>query len=269
MLAFTEHETISNAIKIEEAYIKSKEKYPNLKIIRGNEIYLCRDGLNNENFVKGDDKYFHFILLARDAVGHQQIRELSTRAWMRSWMNGKMRRVPTYYEDLLDIIAPNPGHVIGSTACLGGFLGTKLLQWRAEGASISFYDKIRNWLKQMNGIFGQGNFYLEMQPSENEEQIFVNKQIYSLAKELNLPFTITTDSHYTKKEDAPIHKAFLNAQEGDREIDSFYSTTYMMSTDEIEHYISYFDSSILQEAYQNIIDIKNKFFVLGIVWNLY
>ena len=52
VLAFTEHETISNAIKIEEAYAKSKEKYPNLKVIRGNEIYLCRDGLDGENFIK-------------------------------------------------------------------------------------------------------------------------------------------------------------------------------------------------------------------------
>ena len=71
VIAITEHETVSNAIKLEKEYKKVKEKYPNLKLIRGNEIYLCRTGLNAENFDKNTDKYYHFILLAKDPVGHQ------------------------------------------------------------------------------------------------------------------------------------------------------------------------------------------------------
>ena len=103
VIAFTEHETISNAIKIENYYKKIKKEHPNFKVIFGNEIYLCRDGLNGQNFSKDNgDKYFHFILLAKDAIGHKQIRELSTRAWMRSYKTGKMRRVPTYYQDIID-----------------------------------------------------------------------------------------------------------------------------------------------------------------------
>ena len=148
VIAFTEHETVSNAIKIENYYEKVKKNHPDFKIILGNEIYLCRDGLDADNF-EGEDKYFHFILLAKDAEGHKQIRELSTRAWMRSWMNGKMRRVPTYYQDLIEIIGSNPGHVVGSTACLGGFLGTKILQWYTRGNDIAFYNKIRRWCMQM------------------------------------------------------------------------------------------------------------------------
>lgn len=257
VIAFTEHETVSNAIKIENYYDKIKKTHPDFKIILGNEIYLCRDGLSANNFEKGEDKYFHFILLAKDAEGHKQIRELSTRAWMRSWMNGKMRRVPTYYQDLIDIIGANPGHVIGSTACLGGFLGTKILQWYTRGNDQGFLNKIKNWCRQMEGVFGKGNFYLEMQPSANEEQVIVNKQIYLLSQELNIPFIITTDSHYCRKEDAPIHKAFLNAQEGDREVDSFYATTYMMDTAEIESYMDGFTNEVFQEAYANIIHIKN------------
>ena len=257
VIAFTEHETVSNALKIENYYDKIKKTHPDFKIILGNEIYLCRDGLTSDNFEKGDDKYFHFILLAKDAEGHKQIRELSTRAWMRSWMNGKMRRVPTYYQDLIEIIGSNPGHVIGSTACLGGFLGSKILQWHTRGNDRSFYAKIENWCRQMEGVFGKGNFYLEMQPSDNEEQIIANKTIYSLSQDLNIPFIITTDSHYCRKEDAPIHKAFLNAQEGDREVDSFYATTYMMDTEELESYMSNFSNEVFQEAYENINHIKN------------
>ena len=258
VIAITEHETVSNAVKVEKYYKKIKSKSPNFKVILGNEIYLCRDGLNGANFMKGEDKYFHFILLARDAVGHEQIRELSTRAWMRSYATGKMRRVPTYYQDLLDIVGLNPGHVIGSTACLGGFLGTKLLQWNQMNQDVNFYEQIKNWLRSMEGVFGKGNFFLEMQPSRDKEQIFVNKEILKLSKELNIPYIITTDSHYLKKEDAPIHKAFLNSQEGDREVDSFYATTYLMGTEELEEYMNdYMTEEFFQIAYQNIISIKN------------
>ena len=175
-------------------------------------------------------------------------------------MTGTMRRVPTYYQDLVEIVAANPGHVIGSTACLGGFLPTKLLQYKNIDIEEKeeFYIKIKNWLKQMENIFGKNNFYLEMQPSFNKDQIFVNKQIYLLSKELDIPFIITTDSHYLKLEDASIHEAFLNSQDGDREVASFYATTYLMGTDEIEKYfIDYADEILLQEAYQNILKIKD------------
>ena len=264
VIAITEHETISNAIKVENYYNKIKKDHPNFKVIFGNEIYLCRDGLNAQNFDKNQgDKYFHFILLAKDAIGHRQIRELSTRAWNRSYMTGKMRRVPTYYQDLLDIIAVDPGHVIGSTACLGGFLGTKLVQLRNMGESDfkqvdEFVSKIENWLELMENIFGKGNFFLEMQPSPDKDQIYVNKKILFLSKSLNIPYIITTDSHYLNKADAPIHEAFLNSQEGDREVASFYQTTYLMDTEELESFMSdYMTEENFQEAYQNILNIKN------------
>ena len=257
VVAFTEHESVSNAIKIEKYYKKIKEKHPDFKVILGNEIYLCRDGLTGENFDRASDKYYHFVLLAKDIEGHKQIRELSTRAWMRSYVTqGKMRRVPTYYQDLLDIIGKNPGHVIGSTACLGGFLDTKLLQWVRGGRNDQFYQQIINWVKQMEDVFGKGNFFLEMQPSANDEQECANREIFNLAELTGIPYIITTDSHYLKKEDAPIHKAFLNAQDGDREVDSFYATTYLMNTTELESYFQYFTELQLNTAYQNIRKIK-------------
>ena len=260
VIAITEHESVSNAIKVEKYYNKIKKTNPNFKVILGNEIYLCRDGLTKSNFIREEDKYFHFILLAKDAIGHKQIREISTRAWMRSYKTGKMRRVPTYYQDLLDIIAVDPGHVIGSTACLGGFLGTKLLQYRTmpEAEQKEFYEKIKNWLKQIESIFGKDNFYLEMQPSTDNEQIYVNQHIIILSEELDIPYIITTDSHYLKKDDAPIHSAFLKSQEGDREVDSFYATTYLMGTDEIESFFKlYADDYVLQKSYANVLKIKD------------
>ena len=161
-----------------------------------------------------------------------------------------MRRVPTYYQDLFDIIGANPGHVIGSTACLGGALATQILR----GTDRS---KLDRWINQMVDIFGKDNFYLEMQPSHNKDQIKVNRELFKFANYHGLNYIITTDSHYLKKEDRVIHKAYLNAQDGDREVDEFYATTYMMSTEELESYMkdSFDDIDIIHAAYKSIQDI--------------
>ena len=258
VIGITEHDTVANAIKIEECCKKIKEKHPDFKIILGNEIYLCRDGLNGQNYERGKDKYYHFILLAKNSVGHQQIRELSTRAYQRSYMQGKTRRRPTYYQDLIDIIGKNPGNVVGSTACLGGFLGTKILEWVNRGRPDEMYSQILGWVKKMQSVFGKGNFYLEMQPAANTEQTLVNNELLIISEITGVPYIITTDAHYLKKTDAPIHKAFLNSQDGEREIDSFYATTYLMSSAEIESYFHNFTELQLTTAYQNITKIKEE-----------
>ena len=130
-------------MSVERAAKKIKKEYPDFKVIRGNEIYLCRNGLNVENFNPQQDKYYHFVLLAKDRTGMEQLQEISTRAWMRSYMARGLRRVPTYYQDLFDIISTNPGHVIGSTACLGGCLGTQLLKYR-DSKDETLYNRIQN-----------------------------------------------------------------------------------------------------------------------------
>lgn len=196
-------------------------------------------------------------MVALDQVGHEQIREISTRAWHRSYMARGMRRVPTYYQDLVDIIGSNPGHVIGSTACLGGCLPIQLLRYR-ESKDANLFEKIKVWIKQIDNIFGHGNFYFELQPSKNEEQIYVNRSLMNLGEEFDIKCIITTDTHYLKKEDRKIHKAYLNAQNGDREVDDFYATTYMMGTEELESYFDYLQDYELDLIYGNIQNIINR-----------
>ena len=65
VIAFTEHDTISNAMEIEDYYNKIKETNPNFKVILGNEIYLCRDGLSSTNFNREEDKFYHFVLFCK------------------------------------------------------------------------------------------------------------------------------------------------------------------------------------------------------------
>lgn len=245
VVAITDHETISSWVKVEKYYNKIKKDHPDFKVIRGNEIYLCRNGLNAENFNKEVDRYYHFILLAKDRIGAKQIMEISTRAWHRSYMAKGMRRVPTYYQDLIDIIGADPGHVILSTACLGGALPTQILRGTSD-------DKLIRWIEQMQLLAGKENFYLEMQPSNNKEQFIVNNKLLQLSKLTGAKYIITTDSHYLKKEDRKIHKAYLNAQNGDREVDDFYATTYMMSDEELRSFFPYFSEEEVEEGYKAI-----------------
>ena len=256
-VAITDHETISSYIKAEKYYKKIKEKHSDFKLIRGNEIYLTRNGLTAKNFDRTKDAYFHFILLAKDLEGYKQICQLSTRAWQRSYMSRRQRRRPTYYQDLKDIVKPNQGHLIASSACLGSQLDKFLLRYMDTG-DIGYYETAKRWCGYIEDIYGKGNFYLELQPSNGKEQTFVNKQLIKLADELMLPYIITTDSHYGRPEDAAIHEAFLNAQEGDREVKSFYATTYMMKDEEIRGYFPYLTEEQIEVAYHNIRVIKDR-----------
>ena len=69
-----------------------------------------------------------------------------------------MMRVPTYYNDLFEIIGNNPGHVIGSTACLGGALATQLLKYE-QSNDEELFEKIIIWCNQLKNLFNNENFY--------------------------------------------------------------------------------------------------------------
>ena len=172
-------------------------------------------------------------------------------------MSRRQRRRPTYYQDLKDIVKPNQGHLIASSACLGSQLDKFLLRYM-DTDDMEYYNTALRWCVYIEDIFGKGNFYLELQPSNNKEQIFVNKCLINIAHELNLPYIITTDSHYGRPEDAPIHEAFLNSQDGDREVKSFYATTYMMTDEEIRSFFPYLTDEDIEMAYHFIREIKDK-----------
>ena len=233
-VAITDHESLSSFVKAEQYLNKKRqedEKWNDFKFIRGNEIYLCRNGLGKDNYVRGEDKFFHFILLAKDYEGYLQLCKMSSRAWKRAYKHFQIR-VPSYYQDLIDIVGENPGHVICSSACLGGFLGANLI----NATDKESYDKAMTtneaWIRRIKEIVGSENFYLELQPGVSKEQKIADAGLIELGKITNTPCIITTDHHYTTKEERPIHKAYLNSKSGEREVDEFYEATYLM--DEVE-----------------------------------
>ena len=236
-LAITDHEFLGGHLKaLEYTNNKIKEEgWEDFKIILGNEIYLCRNGLNKETVEKGE-KYPHFILLALDTEGHRQLRELSSRAWERSFMMF-LKRVPTWYSDLEEIVMPNQGHIVATSACIGNILGI----WFNNGE----FDKVEDHIKWCIKVFGEGNFYLEMSPAAYKEQVEYNKFLIGLHNKYNIPLTIATDAHYGRPEDYPIHEAFLKSKEEDRETADFYKYTYLMTADEIYELMSYIDKEIV------------------------
>ena len=108
-IAITDHEFLGSHIKANKKALEIKEEHPDFKVILGNEIYLVDSRPSND--------HYHFILLAKDAIGHKQLRKLSTRAWLNSYFAKGLERVDTLKSDIEEICGNEAGHLIASTAC--------------------------------------------------------------------------------------------------------------------------------------------------------
>ena len=258
-ICITDHESLSAHFKALD-YLESKIgdiDWKGFKIGLGNEIYLCPDFITAENV--GKNFFPHFILIALDAFGHKGLRELSTKAWTQNCFYSNWNRVPTYYNDLAEMLDTYKGHIIGSTACLGSSINRQLLEYK-DNPSKEIEQRIHDWLDFMVDIFGGDNFFIELQPNPCEEQVFCNQKLIELAREYNLPYIISTDAHYLRKEDRSIHKAYITAnKEDDREVDYFYQTTYVMSEEEIHSYMDeYLGYDAVQEGINNTMLIYDR-----------
>lgn len=266
-LAITDHEYIGNHVKAINITkkLKAKGKIPeDFKVILGNEIYLIDEqDMNYRLENKLPIRFYHFILLAKDEIGHLQLQRLSSRAWSRAFTYRRIERVPTFYDDIEEIVDSNPGHLIASTACLGGFLGAKVMEGEYESA--------RNFIGWCQDVFGEENFYLEMQPHRKEydesgaEVISEQQRVNQWIHKEGYPTIVTTDAHYLREEDREIHKSYLKSDEdeetyssGGRETDAFYSTCYLMDGEEIMDNLSYLPKNFLMECFANSVDIANR-----------
>lgn len=248
-LAITDHDVLSGHVKATQIH-KKLDPEGKLKLLLGNEIYITRDTLTAETYEKGE-KFFHLLLVSLNAEGHKQMRELSTVAWERSFFK-YVPRTPTFKSDLERIIGKNQGNIIGTTACLSGFPGT-YYQIFKEGAA----KMIDAELKEMEEIFGKGNFFIEIQPATLKEHIHFNT---FMIKEFwgKYPFVFTTDSHYLTKDDALYHEQFLQSKDRSRDVASYYSNNYLMRYEEIQEAFDYIEKDKLEEMRKNTISIGER-----------
>jgi len=210
-ITITDHETLSAHVKLAK-YLKEQQdkgKMRDFKLMFGNEIYLVsKEQIEKARENNEKTRFYHCILIAKNEHGYEFLRKQSTQAWRNSfWFRG-MQRVPTYKDELKKMMEPYKGDVIASTACIGSEMNQLSLQIYDECANhdgeldiskvkkSKSFEKVIKYIKFMWGVFGKDNFYFELQPSHNRDQLIVNKLILLYSKWFNIRYTITTDAHY-------------------------------------------------------------------------
>ena len=257
-IAITDHECLSAHMEVNQYAKKLRETHPDFTIALGNEIYLTDDRSSGQ-------KYYHFILIAKDELGHKALRELSSIAWQNSYVDRKMERVPTLKSELEEIVNKYPGHLIATTACLGGELSTNALAMQLaedvgdNNTAYNHHVAIIDFVQYCMKLFGD-DFYIECAPATTEDQLIANRKLYRIAKAFNVKMVAGTDAHYLTKEDRQIHKAYLNSKGGEREVDSFYEFSRLMDYNEAEELLvkAYNDPDIAKWILNNTNEIKNK-----------
>lgn len=260
-IAITDHECLSAHMELNLYSEKIREKHPDFKIALGNEIYLVEERVAKQQF-------YHFILIAKNANGHKALRELSSVAWMNSYKPGFMERVPTLYEELDRVVEKYPNSLIATTACLGGFLSSRLRTLNTYEAmndkSLADItkDDIDGFIKDNLRRFGN-DFYIECAPGCSLDQILVNKRLAEISQKYGIKMVIGSDAHFLKKEDRFYHKSFLTSrddEEDEREVDDFYEFSYLQSNEEIIANLkeSGFTEEYVQSLFDNSFEIWEK-----------
>lgn len=263
-IAITDHATISNHVRATRYMNDNPEKFKDFKLGLGDEFYLL-DRKTVEEARENNEKiqFHHFLAMAKNQHGYEFIKKLTTREWENSFRFRGMERTPTYFDDLNELIKGYEDDVIFSSSCLGSPLSQLILQYH-EDKSKQTKKEIHEFIKYFVDMVGKDNFYLELQPAikhdgsnsdVKQEQQIVNDMLLQLSKVYGLTPIITTDAHYLNKEQAFAHKTYLQASQGDREIDSFYSTTYVMDREEL---LEYFDKELLDTLIENTHELMNK-----------
>ena len=191
-VAITDH---GNMFGVIDFYKEAKKA--GIKPVIGCELYTAQRSLKDKdpNF---DKRYGHLILLAENMTGYQNLIKLVSISYVDGF----------YYKPRVDIEAlrEHSEGIICLSACLAGDVSNALMNRN--------YEKAKEIALTYNEIFGQGNFFLELQDHNLPEQKEVNASLVKLSKELNIPLVATNDVHYVDKEDSKAHDVLLCIQMG-------------------------------------------------------
>lgn len=259
-VALTDHEALSGHVEwLElEKELKEKELIPkNFKCALGNEIYLTDTREEKQ-------KYWHFLLIAKNTEGHRALRELSSTAWLNSYRYRGMERVPALKSELVEIVKRFPNSLIADSSCLGSELDGLVLSLvqaeKEENKELihELKEKIDSFMTFCIDLFGD-DFYVEIAPGVSKDQKIFNQRIKPIAKYYNRKIVIGCDAHFLLAKDREIHKAFLNSKDGEREVDSFYHDAHFMDDEEAyDHLKDIFSREEFDEMCQNSLEIMSK-----------
>ena len=191
-VAITDHGVMYGCIDFYKA-----AKAAGVKPIIGCEVYVARRGMTDRVHGIDNDPY-HLVLLCKDRKGYENLCLMVSEAFINGFY-GKPRvdlnLLQKYHEGLIAL-----------SACLGGAIPQYLLQ--------EDYESAKAYALQMAEIFGEGNFYLELQDHGIDAQRPVNQGVARIARETGLPLVATNDAHYLRKEDAKMQDVLLCIQTG-------------------------------------------------------
>ena len=169
-----------------------------IKPILGCEVYVAPNSRFDREISGGEDRYYHLVLLAENNTGYANLMKIVSKGFVEGY----------YYKPRVDkqVLREYSEGIIALSACLAGEVQrylTKGLYEEAKKAALEYRD-----------IFGEGNYFLELQDHGIPEQALVNQRLLQMSEELGIELVVTNDVHYTYAEDAKPHDILLCIQTG-------------------------------------------------------
>jgi DNA polymerase-3 subunit alpha len=192
-VAITDHGNLFGVVEFYQQAMKA-----GVKPIIGTEIYVAPGSRLEKSARSAAEAAYHLVLLAENETGYKNLLKLSTASYLEGF----------YYKPRVDKELLSECHegLIALSGCLAGEVNALLSEGRAdaaERAACTYRD-----------IFGEENFFLELQDEGMPEQHRLNPQIVSLAGKCGLSIVATNDCHYVDREDAAAHDVLLCIQTG-------------------------------------------------------
>lgn len=191
--AITDHGVMFGCI---DFYKAAKEA--GIKSILGCEVYVAPGSRFDRETVKGEERYYHLVLLAENDLGYSNLTKIVSKGYVDGF----------YYKPRVDMEILQQYHegIIALSACLAGEVPRYLVR--------NFYEEGKKAALRYQEIFGKGNFFLELQDHGIPEQRLVNQQLMRMSQETGIELVATNDVHYTYESDADSHDILLCIQTG-------------------------------------------------------
>ena len=191
-VAITDHGVMYGAVRF---YKEAKAQ--GIHPVIGCEVYLA-PGMRQERAEVDGTRYYHLILLAENETGYRNLVELISLANIEGY----------YYKPRIDKELLRQYHegIIALSACVAGEIPQAILRGNNERTEALIAEYVE--------IFGQDNFFLEIQDHGLPEEKTVNRALRELAKKYDIGLVATNDVHYVHADDSEFHDILLCVQTG-------------------------------------------------------
>jgi DNA polymerase III subunit alpha len=202
-IAITDHGNMFGAFEfVAEAYKhKGPDGKPLVKPVVGCEFYVVADRHKKVFTKEQKDQRFHQVLLAKNAVGYQNLIKLTS----LGFVEGMYSKYPRIDKELIEKYHEG---LIATTCCIGAYVPQTILHSDEATAETEF--------KWWFNLFGD-NYFIELQRHAIKEQEIINQTLLKFAKKYKVPVIATNDSHYTEKDDANAHDILLCINTGEKQ----------------------------------------------------